>query len=132
MKIYSFEQLVRYKNKLISLPIKELRRIDDQKYYKYFDKATSKKTVLKIVNKSFDGKKIVLVPNLFPYSALLNNLDGVVHYCLWSRTGYLPDNKISQIISKKFKNKKFIYFERSSKYKSVPEIVHYQVFIKIR
>ena len=87
---------------------------------------------LKILDKSIGKGDIRLCRNAFPYLKLIQHLDGVVHYCLWSRIGKLSPKTIEAKIKSKFPGKDFFWFENSPTTKSIPQVWHCQVFIKLK
>jgi hypothetical protein len=86
---------------------------------------------LEIVNQLIGDNKIKLIKNNFPYLKLYQYIDGVEHYCLWSRVGKLSKKVIENEIEKIFPQKKYFWLENSTPTKSIPEIWHCQVFVKL-
>lgn len=72
------------------------------------------------------------LPNNFPY----NIEDGLLHYVLWIRPGVETSNTtirsiIAEKIVRRFKKPyEFTFFKNSDRYKSIPDVEHYHVFIK--
>lgn len=104
----------------------DLRYKDDNDTYDIYNSIFGKKGFIKVIKKSLGNKEYVLIPNLFPYSKITQEIPHLVHYVLWSRIE-LTDIKIKKILENKFPNKKYVYIERRNK--SIPEIKHWQVFI---
>ena len=79
-----------------------------------------------ITNKYLKNKKYSLVKNDFPYNLEKN----ILHLVLWINDGEIID--IEEVIKKELKNNyEFLYFENPVNLRSVLEIKHLQVFIKL-
>ena len=77
-----------------------------------------------------DGKKYILNLNKFPY-----NLDKEIqHNVLWINPNYnsefINNNSKIYTLLKEIITKPFIVFKNSSTNMSIPDVIHYQVFIK--
>jgi len=100
-----------------------------------------------------NGESYQIEPNLFPYYLEDNNIYYIKHYLIWfneklninqiiSKPNDCIDKIVKDFISKMLDNNKsinksinefsdFIYFENELKNKSVPEIRHLHLFIKV-
>ena len=72
----------------------------------------------------------ILVPNRYPYH-ISQKCPEIKHYLFWVN----PKNKITQADAKRICEKKFIdhdvfLFENPPRFKSIPEITHYHVFVR--
>ena len=130
LTVSSWKELVKKIDMLPYLSRSTSRRKDDAKLYNTLEKVFGKKWFLKNINAIIGNKKTILLPNMFPYTTITTQIPHVVHYVLWSKKGKLSEQEIEKLIEKKFKGKKYLYFERPRK--SIPEIMHYQVFIKLK
>jgi tRNA G37 N-methylase Trm5 len=72
-----------------------------------------------------------LAPNNFPYNKLLKYLPNVKQFCLWSSIGSLSSAQIDRIIKTSYPDSEFFWYENLPKYRSVPEIWHYHVFVNV-
>ena len=78
------------------------------------------------------GNKIVLAVNDYPYFTTSN----VLHYLLWIHPNmHIEDSNINELICTKIPSsldyQEFIYFENLGNNKSILDIRHFHVFIKI-
>lgn len=78
------------------------------------------------------GKKVVLTSNDYPYYTTPN----IVHYLLWIHPSiHINSGSISELISDNIPlsldYKEYIYFENHGNNKSILDIRHYHVFIRI-
>ena len=86
-----------------------------------------------IMEKYFStGKKVILTANDYPYFTTSN----VVHYLLWIHPSVVVDNgSIKELIIDKMPLsldcQEFIYFENDSHNKSILDIRHFHVFIRV-
>ncbi|MDD4785438.1 MAG: DUF3605 domain-containing protein [Candidatus Shapirobacteria bacterium] len=138
MKLFNFDppqtwdELVSLKKK-IRHSIPEVNRFsEDLSFYELYLKLVPKDIRLEIISQQIGNNDIKLLKNNFPYLKLTQHIPGVVHYCLWSRIGKLSKKIIETEIEKKFPKQKYFWFENSTTTKSVPEIWHCQVFIKLK
>lgn len=138
MKLFSFnspqnwDELVSLKKKIGNSVPEVARFPEDLAFYRLYIKLVPKEIRLEIINKLIGNNKIKLLKNNFPYLKLIQNIDGVKHYCLWSRIGELSKKVIETEIEKVFPQGDYFWFENSEKTKSMPEIWHCQVFIKLK
>ena len=113
------------------------RNKDIQKKYDEFKKfiTENKIDINDYIYKKYLGEiKINFTENNFPYDIEEN----CQHYVIWFDSKYYSELKlkdseekiIEKIVRTKFKDNQYIYFENVSNNKSVPNIVHYHVFIK--
>lgn len=65
--------------------------------------------------------ELLLLKIFFPHTNVLAHLPDVMHYCLWSLEGELPEAKIKEGV-KKFKNAQWISMTRKEGKVSVAEI----------
>lgn len=128
----TWDELVSLKKKLSNSVAEVARFPEDLAFYQLYIKLVSKKIRLEIVNQQIGNNDIKLIKNAFPYLKLIQHIDGVSHYCLWSRLGKLSKKVIESEIAKVFPNQDYFWFENSTKTKSIPEIWHCQVFVKIK
>lgn len=74
---------------------------------------------------------LVITPNAFPY----NVSKDIVHLVLWSRDPQdLPIKEVKAIVSSTLgiKKKEFLAYENPKELKSVPNVRHWQVFVKAK
>jgi hypothetical protein len=77
----------------------------------------------------------ILLPNIFPYDLK----DNIRHYVLWFNPKYYMNREniildklyLNNIVRQRFPNNDYVYIVNSDKYKSVKEIYHIHVFIRI-
>lgn len=138
MKLFSFDppktwdELVSLKKK-ISHSVPEVNRFpDDLAFYQLYTKLVSREIRLEIINQLIGDNKIKLIKNNFPYLKLYQYINGVEHYCLWSSIGKLSKKVIESEIEKNFPQKEYFWLENSTSTKSIPEIWHCQVFVKLK
>ncbi len=128
----NWEEFVKLKT-VLPFCLPEVARLpDDLQFYRIYTKLVSKEIRLEIVKKLIGNNDIFLLKNNFPYTRLLQNLPEVKHYCLWSKKDRLSPEIIEQEIKKSFPNNDFFWFENSEAIKSIPEIWHCHVFVKIK
>ena len=115
----SFETLSKYGKH------SELYRTEsmEKKYNSYIKMHPNYSNFLK---KIFKKENIILLLNKFPYDLEPN----ILHYILWSKTK-LNNSQIKTILDEKLKSFNYIYFENLKKNKSIKDIFHIQVFVKI-
>ena len=137
MKLFNFnpphtwDELVSLKKK-IRHSIPEVNRFPEElNFYELYIKLVPKNIRLEIISRQIGNNDIKLLKNNFPYLKLTQHIDGIIHYCLWSRIGKLPKKVIENEIKKIFPKEKYFWFENSASTKSVPEIWHCQVFVKL-
>jgi len=127
----SWEELIKLKPFLSTFPAEIDRHPEDLKFYLLYQELVSKETRLEILKRQLVSD-ICLIKNIFPYTRLLQNLPDVKQYCLWSKNGKLSDEEIDLEIKQKFPSQSYFWFENSEATKSVPEIWHCQVFVKLK
>ncbi|MBI4157762.1 hypothetical protein HY502_02850 [Candidatus Woesebacteria bacterium] len=111
---------------------KFLRFDEDQLFYELYLKLVPRKIALEIIKRQMGGKKTALVANNFPYTKTLKCLPNIKHYCLWSIKGRLSEKDIKNHVLKKIKRGPWFYMERKVYAKTVPEIWHCHVFVRVR
>jgi hypothetical protein len=126
----TWDELVSLKNKIRSSAPEVNRFPEELQFYQLYLKLVPREIRLEIINQSIGDNQIKLLKNNFPYLKLTQYIEGVSHYCLWSRVGKLSKKTVEAEIIKAFPNKTYFWFENSSATKSVPEIWHCQIFIK--
>jgi len=109
---------------------KDVRLPEDQFYYELQLQLVPRDISLEIIRRQMKNKAISIIKNNYPYTRTLKYLPDVTQYCLWSIKGSLDERQIERQASKKFKNKKWFYFERGTGKKSVPELWHCHIFVK--
>lgn len=136
MKLFNFDSpetwddLVALKPKLpYSIP-ETCRFPEDLEFYKLYVKLIPKEIRVEIVKSLIGDNQIKLLQNNFPYLKLIQHINGVKHYCLWSQIGKLSKNTVESEILKNFPNKPYFWFENSSYTKSMPEIWHCHIFVQ--
>lgn len=127
-----WEELVTLKNYLSDCDPKVLRLPEDYSFYSLYRELVPKKIALTIIKRQIGKNKVSLILNNFPYTGILQNLENVRHYCLWSKEGKLSSNEIKSYVDNFFPEKRWFYSERKIGYKSVPEIWHCHVFIELK
>ena len=136
MKLYNFdspktwEELVKLKDKIGNSVPEVARFSEDLAFYDLYVKLVPKEIRLEIINELIGDNKIKLLKNNFPYLKLCRHINGVVHYCLWSRVGKLSKEIIEKELKKEFLGKDYFWFENSPSTKSVPEIWHCHIFVR--
>ena len=128
----NWEELVELKSVLPICAPEVARLPEDLRFYRLYTKLVSKEIRLEIINISIGDNDICLLKNNFPYTRLLQNLPEVKQYCLWSKTRKLDKKVIESEVRKKFPKEPYFWFENSEMVKSVPEIWHCHVFIKLK
>jgi len=128
----TWEKLVSLRSKISHCTSGSARFADDLRFYRQYIRLVPLETRLKILDRSIGKGDIRLCHNAFPYLKLIQHLNGVVHYCLWSRVGKLSPKAIDTEIKKKFPDKDFFWFENSPDTKSIPQVWHCQVFVKLK
>lgn len=127
----NWEELVQLKS-ILPLTVPEVDRLpEDLRFYRIYNELVSKEIRLEILKRLIGDNEIYLLQNNFPYTRLLQNLPKVKHYCLWSKKGKLSPEIIEKEIKNIFSKNDFFYFENTEITKSVPEIWHCQVFVKL-
>lgn len=135
-KLYTFdppktwEELIKLIPKIRQSAPRVDRFPDDLAFYQLYTKLVSRDIRLEIINQLIGDNDYKILKNNFPYLRLIQNIPGVVHYCLWSRIGKLNKEIVNAEITKEFPGKDFFWFENHQKTKSIPEIWHCQVFVK--
>jgi len=128
----NWQEFVELKDK-IPFFVPELARFpEDLFFYKLYSKHVSKEIRFNILNQQIGDSQIKIVKNAFPYLRLIQNLSNVEHYCLWSRNGSLSSEVIESEIKKQFPIQEYFWFENIDEIKSIPEIWHCQIFIKLK
>lgn len=132
---YPFWFLSLFCNKTYLIPLLILNRNDDIKKKYLLYNQTNKKNIF-IENIKNHNEKYVFLKNDFPY----NIDDNIKHYVLWCKEKSSINNieniitiKIRELINKKIFSKQeyeFVFSYNVEKNKSIPEIMHYHVFIK--
>jgi hypothetical protein len=125
----TWDELVSLKQTVIDDPVDIIRTPFRRQIYLLYRKYVPASWRRLRILHQIGHKPYNLVPNNFPYDLLLKKLPRVKHYCLWSRTGSLTSPQIEKIITDTYPHHQFFWFENLDKYKSVPEIWHYHVFI---
>lgn len=128
----TWSELVSLKSKLSHCGPNLVRYDDDLSFYQQYVQQVPLDIRLRVLDKSIGKGDIRLCRNAFPYLKLIQHLEGVVHYCLWSRIGKLSPKTIEAKIKSKFPGKDFFWFENSPTTKSIPQVWHCQVFIKLK
>ncbi|MFA6184805.1 MAG: DUF3605 domain-containing protein [Candidatus Shapirobacteria bacterium] len=127
----NWEEFVKLKP-ILPFCIAEVSRLsEDLHFHRIYIELVSKEIRLEILEKLIGNNDVCLIKNNFPYTRLLQNLPKVKHCCLWSRKGKLSPKIIEKEIKKTFPNNDFFWFENTEVIKSVPEIWHCHVFIKL-
>ena len=98
----------------------------EKRYSSYIKKHPNYSNFL--YKKLFKNENINLLLNKFPYDLESN----VLHYVLWSKTK-LNKTQIDLILTEKLKGCEcnYIYFENLSRNKSIKDIFHVQIFLKV-
>lgn len=125
----SWEELKELMGYLSDCDPREARLAEDTQFYDLYRELVPKKNALEIIHRQIGKKKIALIKNNFPYSRTLQYLPEVKQYCLWSLEGVIPEDKITEIVTKSFPHHKWCKSERKINYKSVPEIWHCHIFV---
>jgi hypothetical protein len=126
----SWEGLVAIKD-IIPLLTNVVTRFPEknQEYWDYIDQYSKEDRIQYILDMmGNDNQKIT--PNRFPYSRLYQNIPGVKHYVLWSKTDTLSDALIEEIVKKEFQNLEYFWFINPLNNKSLPEIWHCHIFVR--
>ncbi|MEI8067357.1 MAG: hypothetical protein WCG91_00200 [Candidatus Shapirobacteria bacterium] len=128
----NWQELVAIKD-IIPFCINKVTRFpkDNQKYDDYRDSTTREKHLQKIIDDIGDND-FKITPNKFPYSRIIKNIPEVRHYLLWSKNGELPTKTIESEIERVFPNCDYFYFVNPPNNKSIPEIWHCQIFVKLK
>lgn len=125
----NWDDLVKIMNYIRDCSWEFLRFEEDEKKYQDYKNGMDRVDFLKVVNKKFGGKKIVITKNDFNYTKLLQNLPKVGQYVLWSVNGKIDEGEIKKLVENRFGGKKWCWMERSERGKSIPEIWHCHVFV---
>jgi len=128
----NWEDLINLKDFLPTAPAKFVRFSEDLEFYRLYQNIVPSDIRLKLLNQQIGSKDVSLIKNQFPYSKLLHFLPNVKHFCLWSRQKKLSPEVVEQEIKNNFPKNNFFWFENSDKIKSILEIWHCQVFIKLK
>jgi hypothetical protein len=128
----NWEELVELKSVLPICAPEVVRLPEDLQFYRLYIRLVSKEIRLEMINELIGNNNICLLQNNYPYTRLLQNLSGIKHFCLWSKIGKLSPRIVEDEIKKSFSNNDFFWFENSEIVKSVPEIWHCHVFIKVK
>ena len=119
--------LIQYKKdiedniKVLPIPRKkELNKI----YLKSLENAS--KVSETIWSKYLKYKEYNIVLNDFPYDLEKN----IEHYVLWSRKR-LENDSIEKILKQEFKNLNIVFFENPEYLKSIKDIFHIHIFVKL-
>ena len=127
----SWKELVELKS-ILPICVPGVARLpEDLRFYRIYKELVPKEIRLEIIKTLIGDKNICLLQNNFPYTRLLQNLPKVKHYCLWSRKYKLTSKTIEKEIKKNFPENEFFYFENIEAVKSVPEIWHCQIFVRL-
>lgn len=141
-------KIVKVDNKTIKIPKtwKELKKLinilpycggeitrfpQDKEFYESYIHSLTPEEKINDILKQVRDNEVCLIKNIFPYTRLLQNLPNVKHYCLWSRIGSLLSKIIDQKIIENFPHCEYFWFENAPHIKSIPEIWHCHVFVKI-
>jgi hypothetical protein len=107
-----------------------LRKNEDREKYSTHQNSIPREEFLKMITSKFNDERIALIENIFPHTNVLAHLPDVMHYCLWSLEGELPEAKIKEGVEKKFKNAQWISMTRKEGKVSVAEIWHSHIYIQ--
>lgn len=102
----------------------------NQAYQNYKDSMSRQQHLQNIINNIGD-QDYKITPNKFPYSRLIQHIPEVQHFLLWSKTGEPLSGIVESEIEKVFPNKDHFWFVNSVINKSIPEIWHCHIFIKM-
>lgn len=126
----TWEDLVALRDKLPCCTAESVRFEDDLCFYRQYTKEVPRETRLQVVFNLIGDSDTKIVRNNFPYLKLIQNIDKVTHFCLWSKIGPLTSDQIETEIKKEFAGKSYFWFENSDAIKSIPEIWHCHIFVK--
>ena len=104
---------------------------DDTNYREYLASKSSEQH-LNNLEKLLEGKDINLVNNQFPYTLFLSKIADVKHKMILSKRPLTPAEIDRFLIENCFLHpKNYYWFENQNVKKSVPNLFHVHVFIKI-
>jgi hypothetical protein len=128
----TWEELKQLKEYLSDCSPYDLRLDDDKIFYELYRKLVPRQIALDIIKQQIGENDVRIIKNNFPYTRILQYLPNVSHYCLWSKKGSLNENKIKELVELYFPQKDWFYSERLLNKKSVPEIWHCHIFVKVK
>jgi hypothetical protein len=128
----TWEELKSMTDFIKSNSFENLRLPEVESFYDSYRNRVDRKTQIDILLDTFLEKDRILSKASFPYNNLTRNLPFVYHYCLWDRHGKVPDVEIDAEIKSNLKYEDYFWFENDLIAKSIPEIWHCHIFIKMK
>jgi len=89
--------------------------------------------IAKIIKEKMNGNNMILLPNEYPYDALMPNNGSLKHFCLWvDNENLLTMESISKTIEEKFPAAPFFVFVHDGQLNSVKLIPHAHIIVALK
>ena len=128
----NWSELIAIKKIIPFLTNKVTRFSENQQSYENSQKIIPREKLLQNILDEIGNQNIKITINNFPYSRLTQYITEVQQFVLWSKKGKLSSKIIETEIGKIFPNKDHFWFVNPPNNKSIPEIWHCHVFVKIK